>query len=93
MSQTTSAKTAPVIGSEAEAALALGEIRDLMNELGDVIEQETALVRAGRLAAAAAIAERKRELAGTFMAYASRMRATFSCPEGAGVGRGITHSA
>jgi hypothetical protein len=80
VSQITSAKTAPVIGSEAEAAFALGEVRDLMNELGDVIEQETALVRAGRLAAAAAIAERKRELAGTFMAYASRMRASFRAP-------------
>jgi hypothetical protein len=79
--QTTSANTAPpVIRTEAEAAAALGEIADVMNQLGEIIDQETALVRAGRLAAAAAIAERKRELAGAFMAYAARMRASFLPP-------------
>lgn len=65
----------PAIAGKAEAAAILIEIRDMMLRLGDLVEEETALVRAGRLAAAAAVADRKTALAGTFMADASRARA------------------
>jgi hypothetical protein len=64
-----------MITSETEAAAVLSEIRRLMNELCDIVEEETALVRAGHLTAAAKIAERKSELAGAFMARAARVQA------------------
>jgi len=51
------------------------EIGKLMNELCDVVERETDLVRAGRVAAAAAAAERKGELARAFMHNAAQVRA------------------
>jgi hypothetical protein len=65
-----------VITSEAEAAAVLIEIRRLMGELCDLVEEETALVRAGHLTAAANVAERKSELAGAFMARALRVQAS-----------------
>lgn len=65
-----------IITSEAEAAAVLTEIRRLMGELCDIVEEETALVRAGHLTAAASVAERKSELAGSFMARALRVQAS-----------------
>ena len=44
------------IANEAEAAAAIIEIRKLMTQLCEVVEEETALVRAGRLTAAAKVA-------------------------------------
>jgi hypothetical protein len=64
------------ITSEAEATAALIAIRRLMGELCDIVEEETALVRAGHLTAAAKVAERKSELAGAFMARAVRVQAS-----------------
>jgi hypothetical protein len=64
------------IASEAEAAAVLIEVRRLMTELCGIVEEETALVRAGRLTAAAKVAEHKSELAGAFMARASRVQAS-----------------
>jgi hypothetical protein len=65
-----------MITSEAEAAVVLIDIRRLMAELCDIVEEETVLVRAGHLTAAASVAERKSELAGTFMARALRVQAS-----------------
>jgi hypothetical protein len=65
-----------MITNEAEAAAVLIEIRRLMGELCDIVEEETALVRAGHLTAAASVAERKSELAGAFMARALRVQAS-----------------
>ena len=65
-----------VIASEADAAAVLTEIRRLMNELCDIVEEETTLVRAGRLTSAGKVAERKSELAGAFMARAARVQAS-----------------
>jgi len=64
------------IASEADATAVLVEIRELMGELCRIVEEETALVRAGRLVAAAKVAARKSELAGVFMAYAARVQAS-----------------
>jgi len=64
------------ITSEAEAAAVLIDIRRLMDELCDIVEEETTLVRAGHLTAAASVAQRKSELAGAFMARASRVQAS-----------------
>src|ERR1700730_1910059 len=62
-STATAATAAPAhestIATEAEAAAVLIEVRRLMTELCDIVEEETALVRAGRLTAAAKVAERK----------------------------------
>jgi hypothetical protein len=64
------------IANEADATAVLIEIRELMGELCEIVEEETALVRAGRLVAAAKVAERKSELAGAFMGYAARVEAS-----------------
>jgi len=64
------------VSSAAEAAAVINEIRKVMALLCDVIEEETALVRAGRLTAAAAVVERKSELARTFVSSATRVRAS-----------------
>jgi hypothetical protein len=67
------------IASEAEATSVVNGISSVMAQLSDVIEEETALVRAGRLTAAAAVVERKSELARAFTTYASRVRASARC--------------
>jgi hypothetical protein len=64
------------VANEAEAAAVINEIRKVMALLSDIIEEETALVSAGRLTAAAAVVERKSELARAFTTYASRVRAS-----------------
>lgn len=69
------AGVAGVAGVDAAAA-ALIEIARLMSELLDVVEAETALVRGGRLTAAAAAASRKSELARAFMSCVSGLRAS-----------------
>jgi hypothetical protein len=62
------------IANEVDATTVLTEIRELMGELCEIVEEETALVRAGRLVAAAKVAERKSKLAGAFMGYAASAR-------------------
>jgi len=64
----------PAISSAAEAAAALIEIGKLMTELCDVVDAETAMVRAGRVSSAGKVAERKSELARAFINNASRIR-------------------
>ena len=65
----------PATAGDAEAAAVTIEIGELMSELVGIIEAETALARAGRLTAAAKVADRKAELARAFMSHASRLRA------------------
>jgi hypothetical protein len=64
------------IASEPEATAVMIEMRKLMTELCDIVETETALVRAGRLTSAGKAAERKSDLARAFMNNASRVRAS-----------------
>jgi hypothetical protein len=64
----------PAAGRDAAVA-ALIEIGQLMNELCEIVEAETELVRSGRLTAAVEIASRKAELARLFMSCVSRLRA------------------
>jgi hypothetical protein len=66
----------PAIASKAEATAVMIEIRDLMIELCEIVGEETALVRAGRLTSAGKMAERKSELARAFMNHAARLRAS-----------------
>jgi hypothetical protein len=66
----------PTIASKAEATAAMIEIRNLMTELCEIVDEETALVRAGRLTSAGKMAERKSELARAFMNHAARLRAS-----------------
>jgi hypothetical protein len=65
----------PAIAGEAEAAAVMAEIGRLMTELCAIVEQETELVRAGRLTSAAEVADRKSELARAFLHNAARVRA------------------
>jgi hypothetical protein len=58
-----------------EADHALAELNDIMERLAETISQETAHARAGRLAAAAALSERKLELARRYGAESQRVRA------------------
>jgi hypothetical protein len=64
----------PAIAGAAEATAVMMEISRLMTELCEVVEAETDLVRAGRVAASAKVAERKSELARAFMGNAARVR-------------------
>lgn len=64
----------PAIAGAAAAAAALVELGKLMAELCEVIETETALVRAGRVAAAGKLADRKSELARAFMRDVAQVR-------------------
>lgn len=65
----------PAIAGTAATATVLIELGRLMTELSEIVDAETDLVRAGRVAASAKVAERKSELARAFMRYATQMRA------------------
>lgn len=67
---------AAAITTEAEATAVMLEIRKLMVELCEIVEEETALVRAGRLSSAGKVADRKTDLARRFMTSATRVRAS-----------------
>lgn len=75
MIQSAEAASMPAAVSATEAAAVMIEISKLMTELCEIVEAETDLVRAGRVAAAAKAAERKGELARAFMRNAARMHA------------------
>lgn len=63
------------INTAAEAELAIAEIADLLERLGGVLEQETALVHAGKVRKAAALGATKSELAGQLFAGGERLKA------------------
>ncbi len=66
------------IASEAEAAQIIARIAGLMTELCDIVEQETALVRCGRLSSAAAVSQKKSDIAREFVSYAGRVEVSTS---------------
>ncbi len=66
---------APTIADARDLTAGLIEIGRLMIELSEIIETETGLVRAGRVAAATKLAERKGEVARAFMRAAAELRA------------------
>ncbi len=63
------------LDSAPEAELLIGHIADVMDALLGIVEEETALVRAGKLAAAAALEPSKQELSQLYLADATRLRA------------------
>lgn len=64
MSSTTSSLAPRLPKTNADAERALEDLAALIEELSVLMEQETALVHAGRMKSAAEIEPRKRELAG-----------------------------
>jgi hypothetical protein len=62
------------ITTAAEAQLAIDDLAVLIEKLCGVIEQETALVRAGRVRGAASLAPAKAELAGRLYAAGERLK-------------------
>jgi flagellar biosynthesis/type III secretory pathway chaperone len=63
------------ITTAAEADAAIDEMTGLVEQLRGVVEQETALVRAGKLRAAAALEPSKSALAGRLYAGSERLKA------------------
>lgn len=63
------------ITTAAEAEKALDDVTGLIDKLRGVIEQETALVHAGKVRNAAALGPTKSELAGQLFAYGERLKA------------------
>jgi hypothetical protein len=68
--------TVPAIASAAEAEAVMAEVSRLMTELCEIVEEETALVRNGRLTTAAKVAQRKALLARAFVDQAARIKAS-----------------
>lgn len=62
-------------GNVAEAEQLIGHIADVMDGLLGVVEQETALVRAGRLAEAAQLEPSKQQLSQLYVAGIARLKA------------------
>ena len=58
----------------AEAEQAIDEMAGLIGKLRDIVEQETTMVHAGRLRAAATLAPAKAEFAGQLFARGERLR-------------------
>lgn len=65
--------TPPAPAAEAESAL--GELAALIEKLAGLLAQETALVRAGNIRAAAAMAPAKQDLTGRLLAAGERVKA------------------
>jgi hypothetical protein len=62
------------ITTAAEAEQAIGDLTALLEKLSGVVEQETALVRAGRVRTATALAPAKAELAGQLFVGSERVK-------------------
>src|SRR6266567_2819010 len=65
---------ARLIETEAEAQTAIVQLTEVMDGLQAVLEQETALVRAGELRQATGLEPRKTELAGHYFKAAERLK-------------------
>ena len=74
-SSATPSTPAPAVVATAEAAAVMIEIGRLMTGLCEAVDAETDLVRAGHVAAAAKVGERKGELARAFMNNVTLVRA------------------
>ena len=64
------------VGSVAEAEKLIGHMADVMDALLGIVEEETELVRAGKLAAAAALEPSKHELSQLYVADTARLKAS-----------------
>ena len=64
------------VGSATEAEQLVGHLSEAMDALLGVVEEETTLVRAGRLYDAARLEPRKAELSRTYLADATRIKAS-----------------
>jgi hypothetical protein len=64
------------IGDQAEAQHVIGHLSDVMDALLALVEEETKLVRLGRLAEVGALAEKKTRLARLYLADTSRLQAS-----------------
>lgn len=64
------------IGSAGEAELVITHLIDVMDALLGVIEEETTLVRAGKLAAAAQLEPTKQELSRLYVSDSARLKAS-----------------
>jgi hypothetical protein len=64
------------IGSIGEAEQTIANLGRVMDSLIETVEQETALVRAGKLGEAEALASVKSELAGHYLAATERIKAS-----------------
>jgi hypothetical protein len=62
------------IATQADAELALGDLTQLIERLSGIIEQETALVRAGHLRRASALEQQKSQLASQLYVASERLR-------------------
>jgi hypothetical protein len=62
--------------SKSEVIALIVHLSGVMDELLAVIEQETALVRAGKLSDAAQLSQRKTDLAAAYMSAAMRLKAS-----------------
>jgi hypothetical protein len=62
------------ITTQAEAARTVDDLTALIEKLSDLVVQETALIRAGKLRAAAEIGPAKTELAGQLLAAGERLK-------------------
>jgi flagellar biosynthesis/type III secretory pathway chaperone len=74
MSATQSEPTTAPVANAAEAEALVTQFIDIMDKLIGVIEQETELVRAGRLTAAMEVAEAKSDLTRRYMADVLRLQ-------------------
>ena len=61
------------IGSAAEGEALMKHLMEVMDALLDMVEQETKLVRAGKLAEAATLEPAKAELSAAYLADATRI--------------------
>ena len=64
------------VKSAAEADALIAQVMGVMAELADVVQQETALVRAGRVSAASRFAEPKGDLSRRYVAGTIRLKAS-----------------
>jgi len=71
---TSTTTTFAPVANAAEAEALVAHFTDIMDKLIAVVEQETELVRAGRLAAATALAETKSDLTRLYMADVLRLQ-------------------
>ena len=62
--------------SKSEVVAMIAHLSGVMDELLAIIEQETALVRAGKLSDAAQLSQRKTDLAASYMSDAMRLKAS-----------------
>ena len=75
MNPQTSQQSSRPIDTEADARSAIVQLTEVMDGLRTLVEQETALVRAGELRKATGLEPRKNELAGRYFKAAAQLKA------------------